>query len=182
MRVDPQHGRLAPLVPRASRASRLSCLSSTCASQQRALLSNVRFSATCASQQRALLASTPTDSSAFSLSLRLRPLGHQLPPLSLVLYSALRQHVFCHVRLAARLPKSFSCASQHERCLPSSLSHPSSTELSPSTLICFLPLTAPRPLLGALQPCPPIGRRHATPPPCLSSLRKQAEEDVHLLG
>jgi len=30
--------------PRASRASRLSCLSSTCASQQRAPLSNVRFS------------------------------------------------------------------------------------------------------------------------------------------
>jgi len=57
-------------------ASRLSCLAPLVP------LKHVRLSATCASQQRALLASTPTDSSAFSLSLRLRPLGHQLPPLS----------------------------------------------------------------------------------------------------
>ena len=72
-------------------ASRLSCLAPLVPLVP---LKHVRLSATCASQQRALLASTPTDSSAFSLSLRLRPLGHQLPPLSPSL-------------------KHFTCASQH---------------------------------------------------------------------
>ena len=52
LRVDPQHGHLAPLVPRACRASRLSCLVPL-ASQARAPLKHVRLSSTCASQQRA---------------------------------------------------------------------------------------------------------------------------------
>ena len=122
--------RLSPLVPRAS------CLSSTCASQQLAPLSNVRLSATCASQ-----------------------------------------HVLCHVRLAStssrkqlqlssgRVPtrplsSSPECFSTRApSCAPLTYS----ALLSPST-------TAPRPLLGALHPCPPIGRtRHPSPLPFLAS-------------
>ena len=122
MRVDPQHGRLAPLVPRASRASR--------ASQARAPLSNVRLSATCASRQH-------TD--RLERFLPLSPSQTTRPPAS----TSLSVSQALYVRFSTR----------------------PFTELSPSTQICFLPLTAPRPLLGALHPCPPIGRGHAAPPP-----------------
>ena len=75
MRVDPQHDRLAPLVPRASRASRLSCLAPLVPRASRASrLKHVRLSATCASQQRASPACAPLSNVKL---------------------------VFCHVRLAS---------------------------------------------------------------------------------
>ena len=80
-----------------------------------------------------------------------------------------------NVRLSAtcaflsQFSSSSSLTHRQTRALP----HKYSTLLSPSA-------TAPRPLLGALHPCPPIGMtRH--PSPCRSSLRKQAH-DEHLVG
>jgi len=165
VRVDPQHGRFAPLVPRASRAS-----------------------STCASQQRAPLASTPTDSSlplsvlsysdhsatSFHLSLVL-PVRFSTRPflelsLSTLLYTCASQHVFCHVRLASTsFRKQLQLSSGRVQTRPLSPSHKYSALLS-------LSHCAP-PSSGRVASVSANMERTRRPSPCLSSLRKQADNE-----
>ena len=156
---------LSPLVPRASRASRashLSCLSpvshvrlsSTGASQARASLRNVRLPATCANV--AFLSQFSSSSSA------LLPSTHT---------------ELSHVRLSSTCtssqtpPSTLSCASRHVRL--------SSTPASYSLVSQARALHhSSRPALFWAH-CIRVRQSggHATPPPCLSSLRKQAEDE-----
>ena len=148
--------------PLRARASRLSCLaplkhvrlSATCASQQRAPLSNVRLSATLPILQL-VFSNTPTDSCASSQVLSSSSSTYRL--VQDLIPNRLRP--LGH-KLPPRAPLEYS--------------------LVYSSQALYLSSPAPRPLLGALHPCPPIGRtRH--PSPCRSSLGKQADEDAHLL-
>ena len=125
----------ALLVPRASRAS--------CSSQARAPL-----------EQRALLNTSSAMCASPARFLSTLPRLHTLCPL----FDSLRQPT----RPASNSPK-FSLTTSHS-ALYERFFRTSSPHCAPLSSLCPSAF-APRPLLGAFQPCPPIGRGHATPPP-----------------
>jgi len=163
----------------ASRLSCLSCLSCTCASRARAHLDNVYLSTT--------LPGTPQYSALVRASqahaLKSASSHNSKPLVSAASQAASRTPTLILSRALLNTP-SATCASPARPFASLSLTTLSQvhTQNSTSAFSTRLLRTAPRSLLGAFQPCPPIGRGHATPPPCLSSLRKQADEDdAHLL-
>ena len=177
MHVDPQHD-CSELVPHASRAS---------ASRPRAPLDNVHLSTTCTSRQRAplghvhLLTTLPgPHSDSTLLSTSASSTRAPLSTSSATCASPSSQHT-------SQTPHSDSTRPHSDvpRSLLSDFTLRAFQQLSPSTLraLSLHVLTRTCPALFWAR-CIRVRQSggHATPPPCISSLRKQADEDdAHLL-
>ena len=135
----------------ASRLSCLSCLSSMCASQPRAPRASRPSRLSCLSSTCASQQRAPLASTPTASCAS----SHSSTPLSC---GPLKQPL------------------SHSRVLYERFLHTSSP-LSLHSDLLFPSTHAPRPLLGALHPHRQ-SQGHATPPPCRSSLRKQADEDL----